>query len=288
MSVENKPAATDAAVAAQPKLGPAPGKPFRVQHLAQYKAAGVPLTMLTAYDYLTASIFDQAGIDLLLVGDSYGTTQLGFSSTTQVTMEDMVRATGAVARGAQRALVVADLSFGAYEASPAQAVENAVALVRAGAAAVKLEGGRRVLEQVQAIVRAGINVVGHLGFTPQSENALGGKRIQGRGQALQELIADAQALEAAGVCAIVFEMIPDAAMGALHECLQVPQIGIGAGPQCDGQVLVWSDMAGMQAWAPSFSKVFGQVGQALREAAEAYRAQVLGGTFPAPEHYHLQ
>ena len=269
-----------------PDIGPKPGKPFRVQHVQQYFAAGRPLTMLTAYDAITARIIDSAGIDMILVGDSYGTTMLGMSSTVGVTLDDMVRATAAVAAGASRALIVGDMPFGSYESSPAQAVDSAVALVRAGAAAVKLEGGRRILPQVQAIVNAGINVMGHLGFTPQSENHLGGKRMQGRADAAPALLADAQALQEAGVFSIVFEMVPAATTRAAIAQLNVPIIGIGAGPDAAGQVLVWTDMAGMQDWKPSFAQVFGQVGAELKRAAQSYRDAVVNRTFPVPENYH--
>ncbi|EFU82635.1 MULTISPECIES: 3-methyl-2-oxobutanoate hydroxymethyltransferase [Mobiluncus] len=269
-----------------PDIGPKPGKPFRVQHVQQYFTAGRPLTMLTAYDAITARIIDSAEIDMILVGDSYGTTMLGMSSTVGVTLDDMVRATAAVAAGASRALVVADMPFGTYESSPAQAVDTAVALVRAGAAAVKLEGGRRILPQVKAIVNAGINVMGHLGFTPQSENHLGGKRLQGRADAAPELIADALALQDAGAFSIVFEMVPAATTRAAVNQLNIPIIGIGAGPDAAGQVLVWTDMAGMQDWKPSFAQVFGQVGAELKHAAQNYRDAVVNRTFPAPENYH--
>lgn len=269
------------------ELGPKPGKPFRVQHVKQYFQAEQPLTMLTAYDAMTARIIDSAGIDMILVGDSYGTTMLGLDSTIGVTLDDMVRATAAVARGAKRSLIVGDMPFGSYESSPAQAVDSAVALVRAGAAAVKLEGGRRVLPQIEAIVQAGINVMGHLGFTPQSESHLGGKRMQGRGaDAREELIKDALALEEAGVFSIVFEMVPASTTKAAVQRLNVPIIGIGAGPDAAGQVLVWTDMAGMQDWKPSFSHVFGQVGAELKRAAMEYRTAVVNRSFPAPENYH--
>lgn len=269
-----------------PDIGPKPGKPFRVQHVQQYFTAGRPLTMLTAYDAITARIIDSAEIDMILVGDSYGTTMLGMSSTVGVTLDDMVRATAAVAAGASRALVVADMPFGTYESSPAQAVDTAVALVRAGAAAVKLEGGRRILPQVKAIVNAGINVMGHLGFTPQSENHLGGKRLQGRADAAPDLIADALALQDAGAFSIVFEMVPAATTRAAINQLNIPIIGIGAGPDAAGQVLVWTDMAGMQDWKPSFAQRFGQVGAELKHAAQNYRDAVVNRAFPAPENYH--
>ncbi len=269
-----------------PDIGPKPGKPFRVQHVQQYFTAGRPLTMLTAYDAITARIIDSAEIDMILVGDSYGTTMLGMSSTVGVTLDDMVRATAAVAAGASRALVVADMPFGTYESSPAQAVDTAVALVRAGAAAVKLEGGRRILPQVKAIVNAGINVMGHLGFTPQSENHLSGKRLQGRADAAPDLIADALVLQDAGAFSIVFEMVPAATTRAAINQLNIPIIGIGAGPDAAGQVLVWTDMAGMQDWKPSFAQRFGQVGAELKHAAQNYRDAVVNRAFPAPENYH--
>lgn len=268
------------------EIGPKPGRPFRVQHVAQYFAAGRPLTMLTAYDAMTARIIDAAGIDMILVGDSYGTTMLGMDSTVGVTLDDMVRATGAVTRGAKRALVVGDLPFGTYESSPAQAVDSAVALVRAGAAAVKLEGGRRMSAQVKAIVEAGINVMGHLGFTPQSENQLGGKRMQGRGEASHELLEDALALQEAGAFAIVFEMVPASTTAMAAEKLHIPIIGIGAGPAAAGQVLVWCDMAGMQDWKPSFAHQFGNVGAELSRAVVAYRDAVVNKSFPAAENFH--
>ncbi|MDD7542099.1 MAG: 3-methyl-2-oxobutanoate hydroxymethyltransferase [Mobiluncus porci] len=268
------------------EIGPKAGKPFRIQHVAQYFEAGRPLTMLTAYDAMTARIIDEAGIDMILVGDSYGTTMLGMESTIGVDLDDMVRATAAVARGAKRALIVADLPLGTYESSPAQAVDSAVALVRAGAAAVKLEGGRRIFPQVKAIVDAGINVMGHLGFTPQSENQLGGKRMQGRGDAAAALLADAEALQEAGVFSVVFEMVPASTTAAATKRLEIPIIGIGAGPDAAGQVLVWADMAGMQDWKPSFAHQFGAVGAELARAAAAYRDAVVSRSFPAPENYH--
>lgn len=268
--------------------GPKPGNPFRLKHLLRYKEAGVALTMLTSYDSMSARIFDEAGIDLLLVGDSYGTTALGFDSTTKVDMDDMTRATASVARATKRALIVADLPFGSYEASPTEAVRNAVTLIRAGANAVKLEGGKRVIKQVKAIVDSGIAVIGHLGFTPQSENALGGKVMQGRGDQLQFLLDDALALSEAKVSAIVLEMVPDKAVVAIREKITTPLIGIGAGPHTDGQVLVWADMAAMSDWYPSFAKIFAQVGKELSMGAKNYISEVRSGTFPAPQHYRSE
>lgn len=272
--------------ASAPAFGPKPGKPFRVQHVAQYFAHRQPLTMLTAYDAISARIIDAAGIDMILVGDSYGTTMLGLDSTIGVTLQDQQRATAAVARGTKRALIVADMPFGSYESCPAQAVDSAVALIRCGAHAVKLEGGRRILPQVKAIVDAGINVMGHLGFTPQSENSLGGKRMQGRGDDAGALIEDALALQEAGVFSVVFEMVPASTTRTAATRLSVPIIGIGAGPDTAGQVLVWCDMAGMQDWKPSFAHQFGNVGAELAKAVSAYREAVVNKSFPAPENYH--
>lgn len=259
-------------------------KKVRAHHLQQMKASHTPITMLTAYDALTARIFDAAGTDLLLVGDSYGNVCLGYDSTVKVTLEDMVRATAAVASGAQRAFIVGDLPFGAYETSPADAVRSAVELVRAGAEAVKLEGGERQAHTIRAIVQAGIPVIGHIGYTPQSTNALGGTRVQGRGAAAEQVKADALAVQKAGAIAVVLEMVPAATAADITASLDIPTIGIGAGNRCDGQVLVWSDMAGMTDWQPSFVQVFGQVGQALTQAAIEYNEAVRTRQFPDDAH----
>lgn len=258
----------------------------RVHHLAQAKANGTKLTMLTAYDAVTAQIFDAAGVDMLLVGDSMGNAMHGHATTLPVTLDEMVVASRAVARGARRALVVADLPFGTYEAGPSQALASAVRLMKeAQVEAVKLEGGQRVVPQVRALTDAGIPVVGHLGFTPQSEHLLGGPRVQGRGESSAErLIVDAQALADAGAVAVVLEMVPAPVAAMVTWRVNLPTIGIGAGPDCDGQVLVWVDMAGMTDWSPRFAKRFGEVGQALGAAAKAYVDEVHGGTFPDDEH----
>lgn len=243
------------------------GRPVRVHHLRQAKARGARLTMITAYDALTARIFDEAGMDMLLVGDSIGNVMLGHSSTLQVRLEEIEVATRAVASAVTRAMVVADLPFGTYEAGPAQALDSATTLIRAGANAVKLEGGAPRAQSVRALSQAGIPVVGHLGFTPQSVNALGGFRVQGRGQeAGDRLLQDAQALEEAGAIGMVLEMVPTDLAQRITQALSGTTIGIGAGPHCDAQVLVWADMAGMTDWRPRFAKQFGQVGQALRQA----------------------
>ena len=261
------------------------GRPVRVHHLTAAKAAGTKLVMLTAYDAPTARILDAAGTDLLLVGDSMGNVVLGYDSTLPVELDELVVATRSVARATTRALVVADLPFGSYEAGPAQALASAVRLVKVGANAVKLEGGRTRTATIQALTQAGIPVMGHLGFTPQSVNALGGFRVQGRGEAGDELVADALAIEQAGVMGVVLEMVPEPLAARVTEALGVPTIGIGAGARCDGQVLVWTDMAGMTDWSPRFARKFGQVGAALAQAAADYGQAVRTGSFTAPEHW---
>lgn len=258
---------------------------MRVHHLAAAKRDGVRLVMLTAYDAVTARILDAAGTDLLLVGDSIGNVMLGHESTLPVELDEMVVATRSVARATTRALVVADLPFGTYEAGPEQALASAVRLMKAGANAVKLEGGRPRAGSVRALTQAGIPVVGHLGFTPQSVNMLGGFRVQGRGEAAEELLTDAQALAEAGAIALVLEMVPEPLAARVTESLAIPTIGIGAGARCDGQVLVWTDMAGMTEWSPRFAHQFGQVGQALHQAAADYGAAVREASFPAEKHW---
>jgi len=283
----------DDAARPDPVTGAPAGSPprrVRVHHLREAKARGVRLTMLTAYDAPTARIFDEAGVDLLLVGDSIGDNMLGHPNTIPVTVEEMIPAVRAVARTARRALVVADLPFGTYEAGPDQALHTAVRMLKeTGAHAVKFEGGARVAPSVHFLTGAGIPVVGHLGFTPQSENILGGKRVQGRGEgAAERMVDDALALEAAGAVAVVLEMVPAPVSAQVTQALTIPTIGIGAGPECDGQVLVWLDMAGMGAWSPRFAKRFGDVGAALRTATDDYVAEVRGRAFPGPEHTYAQ
>lgn len=264
---------------------PAPPRRVRVHHLARAKERGERLVALTAYDALTARILDEAGTDVLLVGDSIGNVALGYESTLPVELDEMIAATRSVASSTRRAMVVADLPFGSYEAGPAQALASSVRLVKAGAHAVKLEGGRPRAASVSALTQAGIPVVGHLGFTPQSINALGGFRVQGRGeQAADALVGDALALAEAGAVALVLEMVPEPVAARVTEVCPIPTIGIGAGGRCDGQVLVWSDMAGMSEWSPRFAAQFGQVGRALHEAARAFGTAVRQGSFPGPEH----
>ena len=257
----------------------------RIQHIARAKAEDIPLTMLTAYDALTAPILEAAGVDMLLVGDSLGNVILGHRSTLPVTLEDMERATAAVARSTSRAMIVADLPFGTYEDSPEHAFASAARLMKAGAHAVKLEGGENRAHIIEALVTAGIPVCAHLGYTPQSENTLGGPRMQGRGAGADALRRDAEAIEKAGAFAVVFEMVPAGIATELTRSLAIPTIGIGAGPNTDGQVLVWSDMAGYSDWTPSFVRKFGQLGAALREAASDYVEAVRERSFPGPENY---
>lgn len=264
--------------------------PFRVPALKAAKDAGERLTMLTAYDAVTARIFDAAGVDMLLVGDSMGDNMLGHPNTVPVTVDEMIPAVRAVSRTAKRALVIADLPFGSYEASPQQAHASAVRMLKEGGAnAVKLEGGHRIADHVALLTGAGIPVVGHLGLTPQAENVFGGKKVQGRGtEAADQLVADALALADAGACALVLEMVPAPLASRVTETLAIPTIGIGAGAGCDGQVLVWVDMAGMGDWAPRFAKKFGNVGAALTDATTAYLSAVKDGTFPGPEQTYAQ
>jgi 3-methyl-2-oxobutanoate hydroxymethyltransferase len=266
-----------------PTQGP---KRVRVHHLAEAKARGEKLAMLTAYDAVTAAIFDAAGMDMLLVGDSIGNVMHGHTSTIPVTVDDMIPAARAVARAAKRAFVVIDLPFGSYEAGPQQALETSVRIFKeTGADAVKLEGGIRSARQIRALTDAGIPVVAHLGYTPQSENLLGGPRVQGRGDAAAEgLAADAQAVEEAGAVAVVLEMVPSAVAARITEILHIPTIGIGAGPHCDGQVLVWTDMAGMTDWSPRFARRYAELGAALQQAAEDYVSEVKDASFPDEAH----
>lgn len=279
----------------QPKADPTEsGTPrprrVRVHHLREAKERGEKITMLTAYDAPTARVFDEAGTDVLLVGDSLGDNFYGYANTLPVTLDEMVHHTRAVAGAVQRALVVADLPFGSYEDSPTHAFASAVRLMKeAGAHAVKFEGGRRVAEHVHLLTSSGIPVMGHLGFTPQSENVFGGKRVQGRGnEAAERLSEDALALQEAGAFAVVLEMVPAPLAARVTEILTIPTIGIGAGAQCDGQVLVWADMAGLSTWTPRFSKQFGNVREEMVRAVNAYNAEVRGGVFPDQEHSFLE
>ena len=253
----------------------------------QAKEKGEKLTMLTAYDYSTAKLVDEAGIHSILVGDSLGMVCLGYEDTLSVTMEDMLHHTKAVARGAKDALVIADMPFMSYRTSVYDAVVNAGRLIKEGhAQAVKLEGGREVCPQIEAIVKASIPVCAHIGLTPQSIHAFGGFKVQGKGEeAAKRLIEEAQAVEAAGAFAVVLECVPEALAKLITEKISIPTIGIGAGAGCDGQVLVYQDMLGMYAdFAPKFVKVFANVGEEMRKGFAAYKKEVQDGTFPAKEH----
>ncbi|GAC84459.1 3-methyl-2-oxobutanoate hydroxymethyltransferase [Gordonia paraffinivorans] len=258
----------------------------RVHHLAQMKAEGEKWSMLTAYDYSTARIFDEAGIPVLLVGDSAANVVLGYDTTIPVTVEEMIPLIRAVVRGAPNALVVADMPFGSYEAGPQHALENAVKIFKeTGAHAVKLEGGERVAPQIAALTAAGIPVMAHIGFTPQSVNGLGGFRVQGRGDGADQLIADAIAVQEAGAFSVVMEMVPAELAGQITRKLTIPTVGIGAGNETDAQVLVWQDMAGFtHGKTAKFVKRFADVGGELRSAAEQYADEVRRGVFPGPEH----
>jgi 3-methyl-2-oxobutanoate hydroxymethyltransferase len=261
-------------------------KRIRIPHLHALKERGERWAMLTAYDTYTAEIFDEAGIPVLLVGDSAANNVYGYENTLPVTVEELLPLVAAVVRGARSALVVADLPFGSYQTGPEQALTTAFRFMKEGGAhAVKLEGGSRFTPQVDALVGAGIPVMAHLGFTPQSEHALGGFRVQGRGAAADRLVADALALQAAGAFAVVLEMVPADVAKRVTAELDVPTVGIGAGPDCDAQVLVWSDMAGMnRGRKPRFVKQYAEVGAVLLDAARRFGADVEGGRYPAEEH----
>lgn len=260
----------------------------RIHQLMAAKQSGNILTMLTAYDATIAPLLEAAGVDMLLVGDSMGNVALGYDSTIPVSLEDMERATAAVARSTSRAMVIADLPFGAYEASEADAFHASARLLKAGAQAVKLEGGMARTHLVKFLVDNGIPVMGHLGYTPQAEHALGGPRLQGRGHAGEKLVADARALEEAGAFAVVLEMVPGNLAATVTEKLHIPTIGIGAGPQCDGQVLVWSDMVGMTEWSPSFARRFAEIGVAIKQAAAEYVEATRKRAFPAAENFRAE
>jgi len=242
--------------------------------------------MLTAYDMYAAEIFDEAGIPVLLVGDSAGNNVYGFETTVPVTVDHLVPLVRAVTSAARHAMVVADLPFGSYQASPQQALATATRFMKEGMAhAVKLEGGRAMVPEVELLVRAGIPVMGHIGFTPQSEHVLGGYKVQGRGDNADRLVEDALALERAGCFAVVMEMVPAPLAARVTEVLTIPTIGIGAGPDCDAQVLVWQDMAGLRGGkAPRFVKKYADLRGELGDAARAYAADVASGSFPAAEH----
>lgn len=251
------------------------------------KLEGKKLSMLTAYDYSTAKLMDEAGIDGILVGDSLGNVMLGYEDTISVTMEDMIHHGAAVSRGAKDALVVIDMPFMSYQTSVYDAVVNAGRLMKEGRAnAIKLEGGVEVAPQIEAITKAGIPVMGHIGLTPQSINAFGGYKVQGKDEeAARKLLEDAKALEKAGVFAIVMECVPAALAEHITKAINVPTIGIGAGAGCDGQILVYQDMLGMFSdYVPKFVKKYVNVGESMKNAFAEYMNEVQQGAFPAKEH----
>ncbi len=269
----------------EPLYGGPAGRRVTVRDLAAAKARGEKWPMLTAYDALIARVFDNAGIPVLLVGDSASMVVYGHDTTIPVTVDDLIPLTAAVVRGTKRALVVADLPFGSYQASPEAALTTAIRFLKeTGAHAVKLEGGHRVLRQAEELVAAGIPVMAHLGLTPQSVNAFGGYRVQGRGEEGERLLQDAKALEAAGAFAIVLECVPAELAARATAALSIPTIGIGAGPDCDAQVLVWQDMAGLTPRTAKFVRKYADLAGVLGQAAESFASDVAGGQFPGPEH----
>jgi 3-methyl-2-oxobutanoate hydroxymethyltransferase len=275
---------TAQATAPEPLYGGTSGRRVTVRDIAAAKARGEKWPMLTAYDALTARIFDQAGIPVLLVGDSAGMVVYGHDTTIPVTVDDLLPLTAAVVRGTRRAMIVADLPFGSYQGSPGAALGAAIRFFKeAGAHAIKLEGGQRVAHQVEELVAAGIPVMAHLGLTPQSVHAFGGYRVQGRGEAGEQLLQDAKTLEAAGAFSVVLECVPAPLAAQVTEALSIPTIGIGAGPECDAQVLVWQDMAGLSPRTPKFVRKYADVAGVLRDAVTAYAADVASGAFPAAE-----
>ncbi|WP_290218698.1 3-methyl-2-oxobutanoate hydroxymethyltransferase [Corynebacterium atrinae] len=256
---------------------------MRTRHFAQAKAEGRKISCLTSYDALTATIFDEAGIDLLLVGDSAANVVLGQPSTLSITTDELITMSRAVAGATQRAFVVADLPFGSYEAGPAQALATAVRFMKeTGVHGVKLEGGVEVAPTIRTLVDAGIPVVGHIGYTPQSEHALGGHVVQGRGDSAQRVLADARAVQEAGAFAVVLEMVPAAVAAEVTSQLDIVTIGIGAGPDCDGQILVWTDAFGLgRGKTPKFVRSYADLGGLLLDAARAYRTDVESSSFPS-------
>ncbi len=271
---------------AEPPAAAAPTGRIRIHHLRQLKQRGERWAMLTAYDQYAAQTFDEAGIPVLLVGDSASNNVYGNETSLPVTVDELVPLVRAVTRSARRALVVADLPFGSYQASAEQAFHTAARFMKeAGAHAVKLEGGTPVLPQVELLTASGVPVMAHLGFTPQSEHNLGGYRVQGRGDAAARMVDDALALEAAGAFALVMEMVPGDVAAEVTAKLAIPTIGIGAGPHCDAQVLVWQDMAGLRTGRlPRFVKQYADLHGVLLDAARRFATEVGDGTFPGEEH----
>ena len=270
-----------------PTATPAPSaKRVRTHHLREMKERGERFSMLTAYEQYAAQTFDEAGIEVLLVGDSASNNVYGNETSLPVTVDDLIPLTRAVARSVKRSLVVGDLPFGSYQRSPEQAYDTAVRFMKEGGAhCVKLEGGREMAPQIELLTRGGIPVMAHIGFTPQSEHALGGYRVQGRGDTSSRILEDAHAVEDAGAFAVVMEMVPGDVAGQVTKELVIPTIGIGAGSDCDGQVLVWQDAFGLRTGKMAkFVKQYADVHGVLLDAARTYAAEVKDGSFPGSEH----
>ncbi len=263
-----------------------PGRRIRITDLQLAKRRGERWAMLTSYDQYTAGLFDAVGVSALLVGDSAANNVYGYDTTVPVTVGELLPLVRAVVRSTRRALVVGDLPFGSYEDGPSQALATAVRFMKEGGCqAVKLEGGVRSANQIAKLTSAGIPVMGHIGFTPQSEHAFGGYKVQGRGDAAADLIADAQAVQEAGGFAVVLEMVPGEVAARVTAELTIPTIGIGAGPDCDAQVLVWQDMLGLRTGRMGrFVKQYAQLAEVVSEATATYVAEVQSGAFPAAEH----
>jgi len=277
-------------VAAPYGTGPAraasPVKRVRTHHLRQFKERGEKFSMLTAYEQYAAATFDEAGIDVLLVGDSASNNVYANDTTVPVTVDELLPLTRAVSRSAQRALVVGDLPFGSYQGSPEQAYATAARFMKEGLAhCVKLEGGVEMAAQITRLSQGGIPVMAHIGFTPQSEHALGGPRVQGRGDASERVLADAHAVQDAGAFAVVMEMVPGDVAAQVTKELSIPTLSVGAGPHCDGQLLVWTDWAGLTTGRlPKFVKRYADLAGTLRDATQTFIAEVASGEYPAPEH----
>lgn len=264
----------------------APGKRVRTHHLRELKERGEKFTMLTAYEQYAAATFDEAGIEVLLVGDSASNNVYGNETSLPVTVDELLPLTRAVSRSVRRSLVVGDLPFGSYQASPEQAYLTAARFMKEGGAhCVKLEGGVEMVPQIEKLTRGGIPVMAHIGFTPQSEHALGGYRVQGRGETGERVLRDAHAIQDAGAFAVVMEMVPGDVAGQVTQELTIPTIGIGAGADCDGQVLVWQDAFGLRTGQmATFVKQYADLHGVLLDAARAYADDVRAGTFPGPDH----
>ena len=283
---ETAPYGSGPAAASPAPAGSTQIRKIRIHHLQQMKERGEKWAMLTAYDQYAAATFDEAGIPVMLVGDSASNNVFANETSLPVTVDELIPLVRAVTRSTTRALIVADLPFGSYQRSPEQAFDTSVRFMKeANAHAVKLEGGLPMVPQVKLLTDAGIPVMAHIGFTPQAEHNLGGYRVQGRGDAAEQLIAEARALEEAGAFAIVMEMVPAPVAAEVTKALRIPTIGIGAGIDCDAQVLVWQDMMGLRTGkAPRFVKRYADLHGVMLEAAKAYTDDVANGAFPAAEH----